>query len=169
MKQKRKWEITHILSSMALKILIFIFIIFLLFTVFFRWVRYSENSMNPAIKAGDLILIDKWNKNIQLHDLVAVKSSGKIIVRRVIALGGDIVEINEEGVFVNGVLQSESYAQGETKLYRGGFSGRVKLAGDEIFLLADMREGSEDSRSFGPIRKNSCLGRVAFFLRQRNF
>lgn len=169
MNRKNKWEITHTLSGIALKILIFAFMLLFVFTVLFRWVRYDENSMDPAIKAGDLILVDKWNKTIHIHDLVAVKSNDKILIRRVVALGGDTVEISDEGLFVNGVLQIESYAKGETKLYQGGFSGNATLSKDEIFLLADVREDAEDSRAFGPIAKDVILGRVVFFLRQRNF
>lgn len=169
MNQERKWEITKLISSILLKCLAFLLIILLLFTVLFQWIKYDENSMNPAVKAGDLLLVDHWNKDFQIHDLAAVERDGKILIRRVVALGGDVVEITEEGLWVNGVLQIEDYAQGETKLYEGGFSGKATLSGEEVFLLADVRDGAEDSRAFGPVTKSACLGRVVFFLRRRNF
>lgn len=169
MNQERKWEITKLISSILLKCLAFLLIILLLFTVLFQWIKYDENSMNPAVKAGDLLLVDHWNKDFQIRDLVAVERDGKVLIRRVVALGGDVVEITEEGLWVNGVLQIEDYAQGETKLYEGGFSGKATLSEEEVFLLADVRDEAEDSRAFGPVTKSACLGRVAFFLRRRNF
>lgn len=169
MSEQRKWEITHLATSIALKCLGFLIVLFLLFVVLFRWVRYDEIKMEPALKPGDLVLIDKWNKTFHTQDLVAVEYDGKILIRRVVALGGDEVEITEDGLLVNDVLQSEPYTVGDTKLYQDGFSGYATLSADEIFVLADVREDAEDSRAFGPISVDRCLGRVAFFLRRRNF
>ena len=125
--------------------------------------------MTPAVKPGDLLLVDKINKVSQVRDLVALQSEEQMLIRRVIAVGGDRVQITAQGVLVNGIIQSEPYAIGETNLYKDGFTGEVVLAADEVFVLADVREDALDSRVFGPVRISDLVGRVAFFVRRRNF
>lgn len=165
----RPWAMGKLISTIMAKIFGFLLLLFLIFTFVFQWVRYEEIKMTPAVKPGDLLLVDKLNKTSQVRDLVALQVEDQVIIRRVIAVGGDRVQITDQGVLVNGIIQSEPYAVGETDLYKDGFSGEVVLAEDEIFVLADVREDALDSRAFGPVRIQDLIGRVAFFARRRNF
>lgn len=169
MNSAKPWHFGKLISTILLKIFGFLLLLYIIFTFVFQWVRYEETKMTPAVKPGDLLLVDKLNKVSQVRDLVALQTKDQMLIRRVIAVGGDRVQITDQGVLVNGVLQSEPYAIGETNLYKDGFTGEVVLAADEVFVLADVREDALDSRVFGPIRISDLIGRVAFFVRRRNF
>lgn len=165
----QSWHFGKLISTILLKIFGFLLLLYIIFTFVFQWVRYDEIKMTPAVKPGDLLLVDKINKVSQVRDLVALQSEEQMLIRRVIAVGGDRVQITDQGVLVNGIIQSEPYAIGETNLYKDGFTGEVVLAADEVFVLADVREDALDSRVFGPVRISDLIGRVAFFVRRRNF
>lgn len=164
----KKISIAKSLSALLVKISSIILIVILVFNFIFGFVKVSDNGMFPALKPADLVLVDRLNKKFAPKDLVAIKIDGKTIVARIVAVGGDTVDIGSEGLLVNGVLQVGEYKQ-EIFLYKGGFKGPVKLSKDEIFVLGDNPKESLDSRMFGPIKIDKTMGKVMFFLRRRNF
>ena len=64
--------------------------------------------MKPAIRQGDLIVSYRLDKNYTFHDLVAIVQDGKKQVGRVVAVEGDIVDIDGEGLKINGMYIQES-------------------------------------------------------------
>lgn len=79
------------------------------------------------------------------------------LIKRVIAVGGDTIEIRDNAVLVNGVELAEDYL---TKLPLMSDFGPVEIPPDEVFVMGDNRGQSEDSRSFGPIPVSSVIGRA---------
>ena len=80
-------------------------------------------------------------------------------VKRVVGVPGELVEIKQGIVVVDGVPLDEPYVP------RRGTTGSrtyARLAADEYFVLGDNRLGSEDSRTWGPITLDSIVGRVWF-------
>ncbi|MBU5584885.1 signal peptidase I, partial [Enterococcus sp. S181_ASV_20] len=65
-------------------------------------------SMSPAVKAGDVLLYYRLNKNYVASDVLALEYEGEVQTRRVVAIEGDTVDITEEGVIINGNLQVET-------------------------------------------------------------
>ena len=88
---------------------------------------------------------------------------------RVVAKGGDEVDIDENGLRVNGYYQAEPYRNGDTVLFEGGTGLPVTLRAGEYFVLCDDRSQGGDSRNFGPISADRILGRVMLTIRQRDF
>lgn len=81
------------------------------------------------------------------------------LIKRVIGLPGERVEVRDGGVFVNDQRLDEPYLNGlETRCYTP--CGVVRLEPDEYFMLGDNRPNSRDSRSFGPIHLDQIIGRV---------
>ena len=79
------------------------------------------------------------------------------LIKRVIALGGDTIEIRDNAVFINGTAIDESYL---TRSVRMPDFGPLQIPPDHVFVMGDNRNQSEDSRRFGPIPKSSIIGRA---------
>ena len=164
-KQVPVWEDLLIL---LMKIGMILLAGFLVFTFVYGIVRVSYMEMSPAVKEGDLVIYYRIGKNYIQSDLVAVEVDGKVIIGRVVAQQGDTVDITADGLLVNGSLQQETDIQGETLPYEEGITFPVSLQEGEVFLLADNREGAEDSRIFGPVRISDTLGKVMTIIRTRH-
>lgn len=83
-------------------------------------------------------------------------------VKRVIGCPGDVVDIRDGHVFVNGKELKEPYAQGNT--YTGSLALPVRVAEHNVFVLGDNRENSSDSREdyIGLIDYSRIKGKVLF-------
>jgi len=139
-----------------------------LLLVVFGVTRNTELSMSPAIKHGDLVFYFRMDKQYKASDLVAFTYEGKLQIRRVVAIAGDTVDIDEQGLIINGRLQQEVEVIGETLAYTQGISFPTTLEDGQVFLLGDSRELSEDSRLYGSIEITDTLGKVMAIMRRRN-
>jgi len=101
-------------------------------------------------------------------DVIALKRDGGISIRRVIAVAGDTVDITEDGVIINGALQQEPNIHKKTDRYADGAEFPLTVPEGQVFVLADGREGTADSRVYGPVRIKDTLGKVMTVIRRRN-
>lgn len=81
-------------------------------------------------------------------------------VKRVIGVEGDVIDIKDGYVYVNGEKLEEEYANGLT--YPREFTLPYEVKENELFVLGDNRDVSSDSRSFGPISIDQVEGRAFF-------
>ena len=139
---------------------VLILILWLLFGVCFSIFQNNDEEMKPAIRQGDLIVSYQLNKNYVFHDLVAIVQDGKKQVGRVVAVEGDIVDIDGEGLKINGMYVQESDIPEKTERFP------VTLKKGEIFLLKDAREHATDSRIYGAVNKKDTLGKVVTLIRR---
>ena len=127
------------------------------------------SSMEPTLLDGDCILV--WmagGQGPERGDLVAIRArdkEGKHLIKRVIAKGGDTVQIDFEGglVFVNGQRLEEPYLA-ETTHLEGDVQFPVTVPPDCFFVLGDNRNHSQDSRSsaLGFVSLDDIEGRAVF-------
>lgn len=82
------------------------------------------------------------------------------LVKRVIGTPGDVVDIKDGCVYLNGELLDEPYAKGITE--KGEFNLPVTVGDNQLFVLGDNREYSFDSRDFGLIDISHVEGKVVF-------
>ena len=121
------------------------------------------DSMAPTLRPGEHLAIDKLTyrfRSPHVGELVTAHdpSGGGTIVKRVVAVGGDSVGI-EDGVLVrNGQPVVEDYTDKDGM--DGYFHGPVAVPPGFVFLLGDNRATSVDSRSFGPVALDAIEGRV---------
>lgn len=147
-----------------------------LFGVVYMSVRVSGDSMKNTLINGDMLYANTVKKDVKRGDIVIIDGIGKdyIIIKRVIAVGGEKVAIRNGKVFINdeplsedylddGVITDLRYAQDEEgnentmkKLLPKG----LVLEEDEIFYLGDNREVSADARINGPCKKENVIGIV---------
>ncbi len=138
-----------------------------MFLFVFGLFSVRDGAMFPAIKDGDLILFYRWNKEYCATDAVVINQSGKKQVRRVVAVAGDTVDIQEDGLIINGALQQENGIYEKTYRYTEGIEFPVTLEEGEIFVLGDARERTTDSRIYGPIKVSDTCGTVMTVVRHR--
>lgn len=140
----------------------------LLFTFMFGLIRYQEPSMAPAIKDGDLVIFYRNSGNGYLpHDAVVLERDGQKLVRRVVATAGDVVDISDDGLMVNGALQQEAEIYECTERYQEGVSFPLVVPEGHVFVLGDSRTGATDSRVYGPVAVSETLGKVISVIRKR--
>ncbi len=82
------------------------------------------------------------------------------LVKRVIAVAGDEVDIREGKVYLNGKELPEQYVRGET--YQREVPFPIKIKDGELLLLGDNREVSKDSRTFGVVNRSQVEGKAVF-------
>lgn len=120
--------------------------------------------MEPALRDGDLILVDKRPRRLARGRIAAFRApadaGGTMIqVKRVVGLPGERVEFREGSLFIDGAHHPEPYL--------GGLPANVgldcaswTLGADEYFAMGDNRARSADSRRYGPIRADDVIGAV---------
>ena len=145
-----------------------VFVIFLLFTFVFRAVGVVGESMLPTLSNGDWLLVSTASSNIDRGDVVVITQpnyTGKSLVKRVIALEGDVVNIDFYMgiVSVNGKTLKEEYILEPTaKEFDVEFP--LTVPEGHVFVLGDNRNDSKDSRhpEIGLIDKREVLGKALF-------
>lgn len=108
-----------------------------------------------SIKKGEIVTFDSGNAN---HDTY---------VKRVIATGGDEIELRNGKVYLNDKELKEDYLDPNTKTDGGTFlheNQKYKVPNGYIFALGDNRKVSLDSRYIGPVSLKALNGHVIFRL-----
>ena len=130
--------------------------------------------MYPNVNAGDLAFYYHLDKKCEPGDIVAVKNGKKRELHRVIACGGDVVNIDETGeILVNGMgLDFERIFSGTTVSEESGRpNGAIKypytVPDGAFFLVNDNRNEITDSRSLGAYLPQQIDGKVISILRTR--
>lgn len=131
-------------------------------------------SMDPTLQNGDRVWVQKISRlwsGFDRGDIVTVHgaalSDGSLqqedLVKRVIAVAGDRLEIREGQVFLNGALLDEPYlAQPNSSYMPAQADLDITIKEGEYFVMGDNRAASKDSRYFGPVTKEALLGEVWF-------
>ena len=150
------------------KVLVIVVLLALCGIWLFGTARNTDLGMMPAVKSGDLIFYYRLDKQYVASDLVAVKIDGRFQTWRVVAVGGDTVDLTDQGLMINGYFQQEEDIVGETLPYTDGISFPITLKENQVFLLGDNRENASDSRLYGAVDVEDTLGKVVAILRRRN-
>ena len=114
--------------------------------------------MTPNLWDQDLVLFCRLSNKYEAGDVVLVQVEGKTLIKRIVALPGQQVELDSTGILlVDGKPLMESYIY-EPTLGKTEVEYPLVLGAGEYFLLGDHRENSEDSRNFGSVNKEQILG-----------
>ncbi|MGI9559278.1 MAG: signal peptidase I [Thermodesulfobacteriota bacterium] len=169
--------------------------------------KIPSSSMEPTLLVGDYIIVQKFayetkipffdiavykNADVKKGDIVVFKKSdnpgGKknYFIKRVIATGGDIVEIRGRVIYINGDKTVQSYAgmyeeedgleryeqrfgtknvsviyeKGRYSTYKGNVSYPLIVPEGQVFLMGDNRDNSRDSRLWGTISESEVVGKA---------
>ena len=120
-------------------------------------------SMTPTLEDGQIVFSIK-NQKLEPGDIIAFYYNNKILIKRVIAKGGDWVNMDREGnVFVNNILLEEPYLDG--KAYGDSdLEYPYQVPDGKIFVMGDHRATSADSRhtAVGCIGNDQIVGKILF-------
>ena len=122
--------------------------------------------MEPNLWAGDTVLVRRGVRRVKAGDIVAFYHNNSILLRRVIALPGDTVEIDEAGhVQVNGAVLDEPYITVAT-LGDCEVEFPQEVPAQCYFVLGDNRVEAADSRSaaVGMVPQENVTGKILFRL-----
>lgn len=139
------------------------------FSFVFGLMRVSDPSMEPRFQDGDLVLFYRVGKQYSVRDVVVFERNGLLTSGRVVAQGGDTVNIDSQGLIVNGAYQQEQGIVDETTQVADGVTFPLTVPEDGVFLLGDNRDEAVDSRIVGCVPVDQTLGKVIGMFRRRGF
>ena len=141
------------------------YIIIIVVVVFIRTfivtpVKVDGTSMYPTLDGDEIMLLNKLG-HIDRFDIVVIHLNDEEgnLIKRVIGLPGETVEIRDNKIYVNDELLEDSYGYGTTYNI-----DPVTLSEDEYFVLGDNRIISLDSRVFGKINRSEIKGTTNFIM-----
>ena len=106
---------------------------------------------------------------LDINEVVVLNKNDTIYLGRVIAVGGDTVDITDDAtLIVNGNAISEPKIFYTTPRFEGYEEYPQTVPEGEYFILVDRREGGEDSRYYGPVSESEILGKVITAVRRNN-
>ena len=148
------------------KLVIVVFIILFLMIYVVSVTQVVGSSMIPNLHDGDVLILSKANYRIfdvKRGDIISLDyEDTKYLIKRVIGLPGDDVDIIDNQLYINGEVYKEDYL--DEGLNYDDFSlqdlGYATIPEDYYLVLGDNREDSIDSREIGLISKDEINGKI---------
>ena len=162
-RENYRYSFSRLLRSTIYVLIIIVAVASVGATLFMPVIEITDSSMKPLVEDGDIVLTIKSN-SFKTGDVVAFYYGNKILVKRVIGVQGDFVNIDKDGiVYVNGEELKEDYVK-EFLKGESDIKYPVQVSDNSIFVLSDERNVLTDSRSesIGTIKKENIIGKVIF-------
>lgn len=186
-------KVLKIVANVVLDIVLVLAVVILGFFAYFK-ISFDTAvvigpSMYPTLNSSEVqdVVAIKKGSSFTYADIVTAKPSelgGKIIIKRVIALAGDYVDLSYNGsgeviVLLNGEELSEPYIKDRAQIsncvaYTNWEALRIsqserfnsplgyEVKEGEVFLMGDNREASSDSTKYGAFKSSSVMGKVEY-------
>lgn len=137
-------------------------LIIILTNLWFPVLRVVGSSMQPLLRNEDVIVCFSEDNEIERSDIIAFYHNDKVLLKRVVGLPGDVIEIDKDGIlYVNGEQQHETYAA-SISLEPCDIEFPVEVPEESYFVLGDQRMTSMDSRSqsVGMVTTDRIIGKA---------
>jgi len=121
--------------------------------------------MLPTLNDGDIVLVRSHVKDLSRGDVVIFRrptDQSITIIKRIIGLPGESVEIRDGRVFINGSVLDEPYLA-TANINNQDQMGLTTIPGLSFFVLGDNRRNSNDSRHWGILPEKLICGKIVFW------
>ena len=125
--------------------------------------RVDGQSMEPSLHTNERLVVEKLSYRLhgpQRFDVVVIRvpsQGNELLIKRVVGLPGETVEIRDGVVYINGEPLDEPFVAQTTY---PGQDAKVAVPPLHVFVMGDNRTHSNDSRSFGPVPIDNIVGRA---------
>lgn len=136
-------------------------VLFLIINAVSARVRVDGLSMMPTLQNGEFVLVNRLAYRLgspTRGDIIVFRSVSQPdldLIKRVIGLPGDSIEIADRAVVVNGVRLTEPYINAAPR-----YSGNWTVPAGQLFVLGDNRNDSSDSHSWGLLPEQNVIGKA---------
>lgn len=160
-RENYKHSFENLLRSSIYVLIIILAFSVIITSILMPVIEITDSSMNPLLNDNDIVLTFKTNK-LKRGDIIAFYHGNKILVKRVIGVSGDWVNIEQDGlVYVNGEKIEENYVK---EFIKGDASDEypIQVGEKSVFVLSDERDILTDSRNeeIGQIKYADIIGKV---------
>jgi signal peptidase I len=150
-----------------MKLSLVLLIIWFVFNYVFGIRQVSGLTMYPSLEDGDLVVYYRLEDNYQIGDVVTFKIDDYTFYARIVAQGGDVVEVTDDGeLIVNGNVQQEDVFY-PTEPQAGDVTYPCTVEDGSYFVLCDYRTVGLDSRTYGTISEDDFDGKLISVFRRR--
>lgn len=165
-KQKAKKELFEWTGALFIAVILAMVIRTFLFSPFI----VDGRSMENTLKDGERVFVNEIILNIhepEAGDIIVFQYNEELnFIKRVIGVAGDVVEVRDDELYINGELVPEPYLDDEKEsLHSAGYVltedfGPVEVGEGQLFVMGDNRDNSKDSRDIGTINIDQVIGRA---------
>ncbi len=161
------WLSIRELIKDSLKLVLIVFVILFLMIYVVSVTQVVGSSMNPTLSDGEVLILNKFNYRIfdvERGDIISLDyADTKYLIKRVIGLPGETVEIKNNQLYINNNLYEEEYLKDNVEYPDFSLNelGYSTIPENMYLVLGDNRENSVDSREIGLISKKNINGKIA--------
>jgi len=139
---------------------------------FMQAFKIPSDTMLPTLLVGDMLLVDKHayhNNHPKRNDIIVFQSpedSSKTLIRRIIGIGGEIIEIRNAKVYINGSLYAEPYEVNTDKTFQSNQRNTLRqfaIPENSYFVIGDNRDMKHDNRFWGIVDRKDVNGKAVKF------
>ena len=160
-QERRKAEYRKTALILVAVLCVTTLLLLLLFTQVLAVVRYHGDGMEPELSSGETLIILR-SKKAEQGDVIAFYYNNQLLVRRVIATGGQQISIADDGIVsINGTQLDEPYVVHHS-YGQCNIEFPYYVPPENVFTMGDSRSIAMDSRlkEIGTISRDRIMGRV---------
>ena len=142
--------------------IIIILVVIIIRTFIATPIRVNGTSMDTTLHNGETMILNKLGmktKGIKRWDIIVIDTDTTHLIKRVIALPGEIIKYENGKLYINNQEIEDKYSLTKTEDFK-----EVKIGKNEYFVMGDNRFISQDSRTIGPIDKSEIRGKTNIIL-----